>query len=187
MEKSCPWTGNEQIYIDYHDREWGVPVHDDRLLFEFLVLEGMQAGLSWITVLKKRENFRKAFDSFNAEKIACYNEKKVRELLQDPGIIRHRGKIASAVENAKLFLKIKKEYGSFDTFVWKLAGGKRKINYWKTIEEIPASTSEAEKMSGEFKKLGFSFVGPTICYAFMQAVGMVNDHITGCFRHKELK
>jgi len=163
-----------------------VPVHDDRLLFEFLILEGAQAGLSWTTVLKKRPAYRKVFDNFVPDKVAYYSEKKVRQLLRNPGIIRNRLKIRSAIQNAKAFLKIQHEYGSFDAYIWQFVGGKPKHNIWKSLKEIPATTAESDAMSKDLKKRGFNFVGSTICYAFMQAVGMINDHIVDCFRYKEL-
>ena len=183
----CEWCGTDPLYIKYHDEEWGVPVHDDRKLFEFLILEGAQAGLSWITILKKRENYIKAFDNFDPVKVSRYSEKKIEKLLQNPGIVRNKLKINSAVGNAKAFLKIQKEYGSFDKYIWSFVGGKPIINKWKSLKEIPAITKESDAMSKDLKKHGFKFVGSTICYAFMQAVGMVNDHTVKCFRYKELK
>ena len=181
------WSAlGEPLYRDYHDKEWGVPLHDDRALYEFLVLEGAQAGLSWWTVLRKRENFRRAFDGFDPNKVARYDRKKTRNLLGDPGIIRNRLKIESAVKNAKAFLAVQEEFGSFDAYIWRFVRGKPKVNAWKTIEDIPAVTPEAAAMSGDLLKRGFSFVGPTICYAHMQATGMVNDHVTSCFRYREL-
>jgi DNA-3-methyladenine glycosylase I len=178
--------GNDPLYIKYHDTEWGVPNHDDRHLFEMLVLEGAQAGLSWSTVLNKRENYRKAFDRFDAEKVARYNAKKVRELLTNPGIIRNRLKIDSAIQNAKAFLKVRKEFGTFDAYIWQFVGGAPKQNRWRVFKDIPARTAESDAMSKDLKKRGFNFVGSTICYAFMQAVGMVNDHPLTCFRHPEV-
>lgn len=183
MQTRCGWVTSDPLYIKYHDTEWGVPVHDDRLLFEYLILEGAQAGLSWITVLKKRENYRKAFDNFDPEKIAAYNSRKIARLMANPGLIRNRLKIESAVKNARAFLEIKKNGPSFDDYIWQFVDYAPRINSWKTDAAVPAETPEAEKMSRALKKAGFSFVGPTICYAFMQAVGMVNDHITSCFRH----
>ncbi len=177
----CAWARNE-LAICYHDEEWGVPVHDDRLLFEFLILEGAQAGLSWDTILKKRDNYRRAFDHFDARKVARYNEKKVAALLADPGIVRNRLKVASAVQNANAFLAVQKEFGTFDAYIWQFVGGKPRINHWKTIQELPARTAESDAMSKDLLKRGFKFVGSTICYAFMQAVGMVNDHTADCFR-----
>jgi len=182
----CAWPANDQLMIEYHDKEWGVPVHDDRKLFEFMVLDAFQAGLSWSTILKKRENFRKAFDNFEPKIIAEYNQEKIDKLLQDAGIIRNKAKIHATVKNARAFLDIQKEYGTFDQYIWQFVGGKPIINKWKTMAEIPAKSPEAEAMSADLKKRGFSFVGPTICYAFMQAAGMVNDHEVGCFRYNEL-
>ena len=186
MKKRCGWATDDPLYIEYHDREWGVPVHDDRLLFEFLILEGAQAGLSWITILKKRNRYRKVFDNFNPAKIASYNAHKISSLLADPGIIRNRLKIEAAIKNARAFLRVQKEFGSFDTYIWQFAGGRPKKNCWKLLKQVPAFTPEAEAMSRDLKKRGFSFVGPTICYAFMQAVGMVNDHVCDCFRYNEI-
>lgn len=182
----CGWAGDDPLYIEYHDKEWGVPVHDDRLLFEFLVLEGAQAGLSWITILRKRENYRAAFDNFNPQKIAQYSEEKVQELLSDSGIIRNRRKITSAIQNARAFLAVQREYGSFDKYIWQFVGYKTINNSWEDLKDVPCSTRESDAMSRDLKKRGFSFVGSTICYSFMQAVGMVNDHVTGCFRYNEL-
>src|ERR1051325_1921354 len=181
----CAWPKSE-LDITYHDREWGVPVHDDRVLFEFLILEGAQAGLSWITILKKRENYRRAFDNFDARKIARYNSRKLERLLTDPGIVRNRLKIESAVKNAKAFLAVQNEFGSFDRFIWQFTGGKPKRNRFRAPKEIPASTEESDAMSRELKPRGFTFVGSTICYAHMQATGMVNDHLVGCFRRDEI-
>ena len=186
MKIRCPWVNEDQLMINYHDKEWGIPVHDDPLLFEFLVLEGAQAGLSWTTILKKRENYRRAFDNFEPAKVAAYKEDKIKELLENSGIVRNKLKIRSAVTNAAALLEIQKEYGSFDSYIWRFVGGKPKQNTWKKMEEIPSSTSESETMSKDLKKRGFKFVGPTICYAFMQAVGMVNDHLVDCFRHSDL-
>ena len=183
----CPWAGSEQIYIDYHDKEWGIPLHDDQRLFEMLILEGMQAGLSWITVLKKRENFRRAFDGFDAEKIAAYDDQKIEELMQDPGIIRNRRKITAAISNAKAFLEIQKEFGSFDRFIWDFVGGVPIINHFKSMSEVPANTPLSDKISRDLKKRGFNFVGTTIVYSFMQAIGMVDDHLTTCPCHTENK
>lgn len=179
----CPWAGTEQIYIDYHDNEWGIPLHDDRRLFEMLILEGMQAGLSWITILKKRENFRRAFDNFDAEKIADYDSDKIEELMQNAGIIRNRRKITAAVGNAKAFLEIQKEFGSFDKFIWSYVGGVPIVNHLKKMSEVPANTPLSDKISRDLKKRGFNFVGTTIIYSFMQAVGMVDDHLTSCPCH----
>ena len=182
----CHWAGNDPIYIEYHDKEWGVPVHDDKKLFEFIILEGAQAGLSWLTILKRRENYRKAFADFDAEKVARFNEKKINELLTDRGIIRNKLKIQSAVTNAHAFLKIQEEFGSFDAYSWQFVGGKCTVNKLKTIKEIPATSEESDALSKDLKKRGFKFVGSTIIYDHMQAVGMVNDHITDCFRYREL-
>lgn len=179
----CAWCGMDQIYIDYHDKEWGVPLHDDRRLFEMLILEGMQAGLSWITVLKKREAFREAFDNFDVKKVAGYTEKKVEELMQNEKIIRNRRKITAAIGNAKAFLEIQKEFGSFDKFIWSYVDNKPIINRFKTLDKMPANTPLSDKISKDLKKRGFNFVGTTIIYSFMQAVGMVDDHITSCFCH----
>lgn len=187
MVKRCEWGLNHQISIDYHDKEWGVPVHDDKVLFEFLVLEGAQAGLSWITILKRRENYRKAFDDFEFEKIAKYNEQKILELLQNPGIIRNKLKIRSTVTNAQAFIEVRKEFGTFDKYIWSFVDSKPIQNKWKIMRELPAKTELSEKISKDLKKRGFRFVGPTIVYAFMQAVGMVNDHTIDCYRYKELK
>jgi DNA-3-methyladenine glycosylase I len=186
MPHRCGWAGPDQIYIDYHDHEWGVPLYDDQLLFEFLILEGAQAGLSWITVLKKREAYRKAFHNFNAEKIARFSRTKIEQLLQNSAIIRNRLKIESAIDNARAFLELREQHGSFSDYIWQFVDGQPIQNKWKTDRQVPASTSRSEAMSRELKKLGFRFVGPTICYAYMQATGMVNDHITSCFRHKEI-
>lgn len=182
----CEWCLSDTLYIDYHDKEWGVPLHNDQNLFEFLILEGFQAGLSWLTVLKKRENFIKAFDNFDAKKISKYNDKKIVELLQNEGIIRNKLKVAATVANAKAFLQVQKEFGSFDKYIWEFVGGSPIKNSFSKLSEVPAKTASAEKMSKNLKKRGFKFVGPTICYAFMQATGMVNDHIVGCFRYSEI-
>ena len=182
----CGWCGSDPVYIRYHDEEWGVPVHDDRKLFELLILVGMQAGLSWLTVLRKREEFRKALDDFDATRIAKYDARKIRGLLENPGIIRNRLKIEAAVENGRAFLQVQKEFGSFDSFIWSLVGNKPRQNHFRTLNEVPAKTLESDTLSRELKKRGFSFIGSTICYAFMQAVGMVNDHIVDCFRYKEI-
>lgn len=184
MKQRCQWAGNDPLYQKYHDEEWGKPVHDDRKLFEMLILEGAQAGLSWITILRKRENYRKAFDNFDAKKIAKFDAKKVKKLLQNEGIIRNKLKINSTIQNAKLFLEVQKEFGSFDKYIWQFVNGKPIKNKWESIKEIPAKTKESDAMSKDLKKRGFKFVGSTICYAFMQAVGMVNDHTVDCFRYK---
>jgi len=180
----CQWALSHPLSIVYHDFEWGVPVHDDRHLFEMLLLEGAQAGLNWLTVLKKRENYRDAFDNFDAGKIARYDARKVRTLLSDEGIIRNRLKIASAIENAKACLLTRKEFGSFDAYIWQFVKGRPIVNSWKMSGEVPVSTPESEAMSKDLVRRGFRFVGPTICYAYMQATGLVNDHTTGCFRHR---
>ena len=182
----CSWAGNDTVYLDYHDREWGVPVYDDRRLFEMLILEGAQAGLSWITVLKKRENYRLAFDYFDPEKIINYDEGKVEELLGNEGIIRNRLKIESVIKNAHAYFKVSEEFGSFSKYIWSFAPAGPKINRWKNLKELPASTPQSDEMSRDLKKRGFKFVGSTICYAYMQAIGMVNDHTANCFRYKEL-
>lgn len=179
----CGWAGSDPVYIAYHDNEWGIPEHDDRKLFEMLILEGMQAGLSWITILRKRENFRAAFDNFEPQKVAAYDETKITELLQNARIIRNRGKITAAVTNAQHFLEIQHEFGSFDAFIWKYVDFSPIINKFKTLEEVPAKTELSDKISEELKKRGFKYVGSTIIYSFMQAVGMVNDHIESCFRY----
>ncbi len=185
-KKRCSWSGAKVLDTKYHDEEWGVPVHDDDKLFEFLVLDAFQAGLSWSTILNKRENFREAFDGFNATKIAKYGEEKVEELLQNKGIIRNKLKIYSTISNAALFLKVQKEFGSFDSYIWQFTGGATIVNSWKSMNEIPVSTPESDAMSKDLKKRGFKFVGTTICYAFMQAAGMVNDHTIDCFRYNEV-
>jgi DNA-3-methyladenine glycosylase I len=172
--------------IAYHDKEWGVPVHDDRLLFEFLVLEGAQAGLSWSTILNKRDNYRKAFDNFDAQKVANYHSRKIKKLLADPGIVRNKLKIAAAVQNAKAFLAVQKEFGNFDAYIWSFVHGKPIRNKFKKMKDVPAQTLESDAMSKDLLKRGFKFAGSTICYAFMQAVGMVNDHIVDCFRHDQI-
>lgn len=182
----CPWAKSE-MYIQYHDTEWGVPIHDDRLLFEFLILEGAQAGLSWETILKKRQNYRNAFDNFDPAIVARYGPKKRRSLLADVGIVRNRLKIEAAIENAKAFLAVQNETGSFDKYTWEFVGHEVKQNSWKSFENVPAKSSESDAMSKDLKRRGFKFVGSTICYAFMQAVGMVNDHLVECFRHGELR
>lgn len=181
----CSWATND-LLISYHDQEWGVPVHDDRLLFEFLILEGAQAGLSWNTILQKRENYRAAFDNFDPQRVARYRSRKVQALLRDPGIVRNRLKIASAVSNAKALLKVQEEFGSFDRYIWQFVDGKPLINRRRSLKEVPARTAESDAMSKDLKKRGFNFVGSTICYAFMQAVGMVNDHAVDCFRYAQV-
>ena len=184
--RRCEWAKND-LYIAYHDREWGVPVHDDHVLFEFLILEGMQAGLSWETILRKRDNYRVAFDNFEVSAVASYKQPKVLQLLANPGIIRNRLKIEAAILNARLFLAVQEEFGSFDEYVWEFVGGRPIQNKWKSPKEVPTSTAEANALSKDLRRRGFKFVGPTICYAFMQATGMVNDHLVQCFRHKELR
>ncbi|WP_437184928.1 DNA-3-methyladenine glycosylase I [Planctomicrobium sp. SH668] len=181
----CPWAKGEQ-YCDYHDQEWGVPVHDDALLFEMLMLEGSQAGLSWETVLKKREAYREAYDQFDPQRMSRYTQKKFDKLMLNPGIIRNRLKIESTVRNAVAFLEIQKEFGSFDRYIWRFVGGSTIQNRWDEFKSVPTSTPESDAMSKDLKRRGFNFVGSTICYAYMQAVGMVNDHLTSCFRHSEL-
>ena len=183
--RRCSWAAN-QWNIAYHDDEWGVPVHDDRVLFEFLILEGAQAGLSWDTILRKRARYRQVFDNFDPQRVSRYDAKKVRALLKDPGIIRNRLKIAATISNARAFLNVQKEFGSFDAYIWRFVGGKPKQNRWATHKRVPAKTPESDAMSKDLKKRGFRFVGSTICYAFMQATGMVNDHLTTCFRHRTL-
>jgi len=183
----CEWAGSDPLYVSYHDAEWGVPIRgDDQKLFEFLTLEGMQAGLSWITILRKRENFRRAFDQFDPEKIAHYGEKDIARLMADAGIIRNRAKINATIGNARAFLDVQREFGTFDAYIWGFVGGRPIHNAWKSLSEIPAKTPEAEKISKDLLKRGFKFVGPTIVYAHMQATGMVNDHTVDCFRHSEL-
>ena len=187
MKKRCTWCGSDPLYVAYHDKEWGLPIHDDQLLFEFLILEGAQAGLSWLTILKKRENYRKAFDAFNPKVVANYTEDDINRLMADAGIVRNRLKIESAIKNAQGVLKIQAEFGSFDAYLWKYVDGRPLQNKWKTLEDIPVQTQISETMSKDLKKRGFNFVGPTICYAFMQAIGMVNDHTTDCFKYGEVK
>lgn len=185
-KKRCEWAGSDPLYLQYHDEEWGVPVHDDRTLFEFLILEGAQAGLSWITILRKRDNYRRLFDGFDPQKVARYGEEKIASLLQDPGIIRNRLKIQSAVANAQAFLKVQEEFGSFDAYLWRFVDGRPIQNRWQTLEELPAQTPLSQTISKDLIRRGFRFVGPTIIYAHMQATGMVNDHVVSCFRHSEL-
>lgn len=182
----CDWCHGDELYVEYHDTYWGVPLHDDRLLFEKLVLEGAQAGLSWITILRKRENYRKTFDNFDAEKVARYTDEDVARLLSNPGIVRNRLKINAAIKNARAVLKIREEHGSLDAFLWCYVDGVPIQNAFKTTNELPASTPLSEQMSKDLKKAGLTFVGPTICYAFMQSIGMVNDHLVDCFRYTEL-
>lgn len=187
MKKRCLWCGDDPLYVAYHDQEWGVPVHDDRLLFEFLILEGAQAGLSWLTILRKRENYRTAFDGFDCRRVAAYTEADVARLLSDPGIVRNRLKVESAVRNAQGVLDIQKEFGSLESYLWRYVDGAPRQNAWKSVAEVPAQSEASGMMSKDLKKRGFNFVGPTVCYAFMQAVGMVNDHTTDCFRHTEVR
>jgi DNA-3-methyladenine glycosylase I len=183
----CVWAGSDALYQHYHDTEWGVPLFDERRLFEFLLLEGAQAGLSWITILRKRENYRALFDNFDATRIAAYDANKIESLLQNPGIVRNRLKVQAAIGNAAHFMRVQDEFGSFANFIWQFVGGKPRQNAWRSAAELPSSSEEAEAMSRELKRRGFKFVGSTICYALMQATGMVNDHTTDCFRHEELK
>ena len=182
----CEWCMGSELYRQYHDREWGVPVHDDRKLFEFLILEGAQAGLSWSTILNKRENYRRAFDGFDPEKVVRYTPARIKKLLQDEGIVRNRLKVESAVSNAYAFLKTQEQYGSFDAYIWDFVDGEPIQNAWKSLSEVPATTEISDRLSKDLKKRGFRFVGSTIMYAHMQATGMVNDHVLGCFRHREL-
>ena len=186
-KKRCGWAPlDNTLYVKYHDEEWGVPVHDDRMLFEFLLLEGFQAGLSWITILRKRENYRRAFDNFDAKKIEKYDAKKIEKLMQNSGIVRNRRKIESAITNAKAFLEVQKEFESFNNYIWGFVDGKPIVNKWKIMKEIPANTELSEKISKDLKRRGFKFVGSTIIYAYMQATGMVNDHTVDCFRYNEI-
>jgi DNA-3-methyladenine glycosylase I len=183
----CDWAGASQQYIEYHDQEWGVPAHDDRKLFEMLILEGAQAGLSWSLILRKRDGYRQAFDGFDAEQIARYDERAIQRLLANPEIIRNRLKIQATIQNARTFLVVQSQSGGFDAFIWRFVDGRTLQNAWPSVHDIPARSAESDAMSKELKRLGFTFVGSTICYAFMQAVGMVNDHITTCFRWRELQ
>ncbi len=188
MERQrCEWGTSSPLYIEYHDTEWGVPVHDERTLFEFLILEGAQAGLSWSTILNKRQAYRQAFDNFEPRKVANYDNAKVQQLLENPGIVRNRLKIQAAIQNARSFLEVQNQYGNFDSYIWQFVDGKPIKNSWKSLQEIPATTKESDAMSKELKKRGFAFVGSTICYAFMQAIGMVNDHVIDCFRWQEVQ
>lgn len=183
----CAWSGDDPLYTAYHDQEWGVPVHDDHHLFEMLILEGAQAGLSWLTILRKRENYRQAFDQFNPHKVAAYDAAQVAALLANPGIVRNRLKVAAAVQNAQAFLAVQAEFGSFDRYIWRFVGGRPRHNSWQHLADIPAQTAESEALSRDLRQRGFKFVGPTITYAFMQAVGMVNDHTVDCFRYHQLR
>jgi DNA-3-methyladenine glycosylase I len=188
MPERCHWAaGGTPLYIEYHDREWGVPQHDDRVLFEFLILEGAQAGLSWSTILNKRENYRKAFSQFDARRVSKYDKARIGRLLQDPGIVRNRLKVEAAVINARAFLEVRKEFASFDAYIWQFVGGKQRCNAWPSHKQVPAFTPESDAMSKDLKHRGFKFVGSTIMYAFMQATGMVNDHTLDCFRWKQLQ
>ncbi len=184
--KRCGWAGTDPLYVAYHDKEWGVPLHDDRRLFEMLILEGAQAGLSWITILRKRATYRAAFSRFDPRAVAAFDGRKVRALLRDTGIVRNRAKIEAATGNARAFLEVQREFGSFDAYVWRMVGGRSKRNAWRTLKQIPAQTGESQEMSRDLKKRGFRFVGPTICYSHMQATGMVNDHLVDCFRYREV-
>ena len=186
MTTRCPWAGSDPLYLRYHDSEWGVPVHDDRHFFEMLVLEGAQAGLAWITILRKREGYRDAFDGFDPAVVARYDDRRVEALLGNPAIVRNRLKVGSAVANARAFLRVQEEHGSFDRYVWRFVEGRPRQNRWRGMAEVPAETPESRTLSRDLKRRGFRFVGPTICYAFMQAVGMVNDHLVGCYRYREL-
>ena len=184
MEKICNWPGNDPLMIEYHDTEWGVPVHEDRKLFEFLVLDAFQAGLSWKTILHRREGFRKAFENFDAVKIAAYTDTDFDRLMIDTGIIRNRAKIRGTIKNAKLFLEVQKEFGSFDAYIWQFTGGKTIVNHWSNLKQLPATSSESDAMSKDMKKRGFAFCGSTICYAFMQAAGLIDDHLDGCVKKR---
>lgn len=187
MPERCAWCGTDPLYVDYHDQEWGAPLRDDRALFEMLILDGAQAGLSWLTILRKRENYRAAFDNFDPERIARYDAAKVAELLANPGIVRNRLKIAAAIRNAQGYLNIQERQGGFSHFLWRYVDFQPRQNAWPTLADAPTVSPESEAMSRDLKRLGFTFVGPTICYAFMQAAGMVNDHTTNCFRHQEVR
>lgn len=182
----CPWAGNDAEYVAYHDLEWGVPVHDDKVLFEFLILEGAQAGLSWQTILRKRGNYRRAFADFDPRTVATYSDEKIQDLLEDSGLVRNRLKISSAVRNARAFISIQDEFGSFDRYIWGFFGGRPISNRWESLRQVPAETAESRAISRDLKNRGFNFVGPTIIYAFMQAVGLVNDHLVSCFRHAQI-
>ena len=186
MSARCPWAGNDPLYVAYHDQEWGVPLHDDRRLFEMLVLEGAQAGLSWLTILRKRENYRRAFDGFDASRVARYTAKREAQLLANPGIVRNRLKLAAAIGNARAFLKLVAERGSFDKYLWDFVDGRPRVNRFRTVADVPARTAGSDALSKDLARRGFKFVGPTICYAYMQTTGMVNDHLTSCPRHADL-
>jgi DNA-3-methyladenine glycosylase I len=187
MKSRCEWCGSDPLYVAYHDDEWGVPVHDDRHLFEMLLLEGAQAGLNWLTILKKREGYRKAFDAFDPEKIAAYSQRDIQRLLTDPGIVRNRLKIESAIKNARGVLEIIQEFGSLSSFLWRYVNNNPRQNAWSSLSQLPTQTEQSDAMSNDLKRRGFNFIGSTICYAFMQSVGMVNDHLVGCFRYAEVK
>ncbi len=182
----CSWCGEHELYVAYHDLEWGVPLHDDQQLFEFLILEGAQAGLSWLTILKKRDAYRKAYYQFDPEKVSRFNSRSIERLMNNPGIVRNRLKIEASISNARAFLEVQDEFESFDNFIWQYADHQPRQNHWRRLKDIPALTNESIQMSKDLQQRGFRFVGPTICYAFMQAVGMVNDHVVGCFRHKQV-
>ena len=182
----CGWAGNDSLYVQYHDEEWGVPIHDDRKWFEKMLLDSAQAGLSWITILRKRENYRQAYENFDYQKVARFDAQKVEALLANPGIVRNRRKIEASVKSAQAFLRVQDEFGSFNAYIWRFVGGTPKVNRWTSLPELPAKTPESVALSHDLIKRGFAFVGPTICYAFMQAGGMVNDHLVTCFRHQEL-
>ncbi|MDX9881784.1 MAG: DNA-3-methyladenine glycosylase I [Prolixibacteraceae bacterium] len=187
MNERCSWSVKDPLYIQYHDEEWGVPVHDDKKLFEFLILEGVQAGLSWLTVLRKRENYRKAYDDFEVEKVAAYGQDKIDELMNNEGLVRNKLKILASINNAQRFIGIQKEFGSFDRYIWGFIGGETIVNHWESLSQIPATSPVSDAISRDMKKRGFKFVGSTIIYAHMQATGMVNDHLTSCFRHREIR
>lgn len=186
VKSRCPWPGEDSLYIRYHDEEWGVPIHDDRQWFEKILLDSAQAGLSWITILRKRENYRAAYNQFDYHKVARYTNEKILELLSDTGIVRNRQKIEASIENARAFLSIQEEFGSFDAYIWQFVDGTPKINMWERMEDVPATTKESKMLSRDLKTRGFRFIGPTICYAFMQAGGLVNDHLVTCFRHQDI-
>ena len=186
LQNRCSWCGEDALYVAYHDQEWGVPLHDDQKLFEFLILEGAQAGLSWLTILRKRDAYRKAYYHFDVDKVARFNSRSIERLMSNPGIVRNRLKIVASIDNARAFLEVQDEFGSFDKFIWQYVDHKPRQNHWRRLKDIPASTKESEQMSKDLQQRGFRFVGPTICYAFMQAVGMVNDHVADCFRYKQV-
>jgi DNA-3-methyladenine glycosylase I len=186
VKTRCAWAEADPLYVQYHDEEWGVPIHDDQKWFEKILLDSAQAGLSWITILRKRENYRQAYDNFDFHKVATYDENSVKKLLKNPGIVRNRRKIEASIHNARAFLEIRQEFGTFDAYIWQFVGGIPKINVWQTLEELPDKTAESEALSKDLRKRGFRFIGPTICYAFMQAGGLVNDHVVECFRYREI-